>query len=192
MPQPAPTLPRRPAPPGRRWIWAGALVVATLVTASGCKTGPAYREIHPLRDNRHPGQRHMQDFDRDLLYLPNRLVDLTEWVRFGGTLGPGAGFEIRITRWIQLGAIGYWDAGLAWEGRRRAAYRWGGHWRLAAGPWSTESDNKNRWCRPDWEFSIEAHAFGGLRVAIDFAEFVDLFLGFFGIDILHDDFDYRN
>ncbi len=124
------------------------------------------------------------------LYLPNRIMDVFEIFRIGIGLGFTAGWDLRITRFAQLAAGVRTDVGLAWVGRRRTPLRAENNAYTAFGPWRAAAEEP-QWPLTAWAFEFEVGAGGAsIMTAIDFAEIVDMLTGWFGLDLLKDDWGY--
>jgi len=124
-----------------------------------------------------------------LMYLPNRILDLLEIVRFGYGVGPGFGFDIRITKYGQLAAEVGLDAGIGWEGRLHKPFRYGKSATAAIGPLRTSIGDGETWKKSDFEIYVEYHALlDVIHITIDFAEIYDFFAGLLTFDPLNDDY----
>jgi hypothetical protein len=128
-----------------------------------------------------------------LLYLPNRLFDLTDVVRLRVRAGPGWAVGARVTRFAPF-FIGDYQA--SWVGmpgpRGRASVPLPVGLDAARGvgfgPVGTGSGSQ----APDYgagEIGALVHVYMlGFDVGFDPVELVDFFAGFAGYDISHDDF----
>ncbi|MEQ8767127.1 MAG: hypothetical protein RL885_24665 [Planctomycetota bacterium] len=121
------------------------------------------------------------------LYIPNRLVDLLDIVRV--SLGPdlSLGFDIRVTKWVQLAAQAGVGAGVVWDGRDQMPVSYAAAATAAIGPFRTGAGSGEAPHIGDWEIGF-ASASG--KFAIDPAEIVDFVLGWAYIDIMKDDYGW--
>lgn len=126
-------------------------------------------------------------WEQILYYFPNRIVDALEIVNVSFGLGVGLGLDVRITKWLQLAALGGAGVGVTWDNRfARPTFGWAGAtW--AFGPWRGGAGAGQVANVGAWEVGA---GFAGGKVAVDLAEAADFILGWFFIDILEDDYGW--
>jgi hypothetical protein len=125
-----------------------------------------------------------------LLYLPNRVMDLFDIVRFGVDVGPGVGVEAEVTEYAQAGAMVRTSVGAGFQTLRHLPIKAAlAESYAAVGPLAIEPTAGVGWYRNTWDVRVEAHvAIVGAHVAVNPAEILDFFLGFLTIDTMDDDF----
>jgi len=128
-----------------------------------------------------------------IMYIPDRIADAFDIVRFGLAFGPSFGAEVSITKYAQLGAYASYEGGAAWTGRSNPKLHCGPYWTSVIGPLRNEMDveSTNYFHRADWQIRAQvaaglAHGYAG----IDFIELGDFFAGLVCIDISKDDTTY--
>ena len=142
------------------------------------------------------------------LYLWNRFSDLLDTVRCGIALGPGLGFEVAITDYLNLGAYANCERGLAfphfippfwlvdyYEHNKDAFRVHGGKYATASfGPWRAESgesplmSESQHFLRGKWDIRLQLDILLiHLYIAIRPVEIIDFFTGIVGYDYSMDD-----
>lgn len=142
------------------------------------------------------------------LYLWNRFSDLLDTVRCGVAFGPGLGFEVAITDYVNLGAYASYERGLSfphffppfwlvdyYEHNVDAFRVHSGKYATASfGPWRIESgtsavaNESKRFLRGKWDIRLQLDLLLiHLYVAIRPVEIIDFFAGIVGIDYKGDD-----
>ncbi|MBI1852121.1 MAG: hypothetical protein HYR85_17415 [Planctomycetes bacterium] len=123
-----------------------------------------------------------------LLYLPNRVIDLFDVVRFGVDVGPGFGVEGEVTEALQAGVMTRTSVGAGFQTLRHLPVKIGAETYAAVGPLAASPTVGLPWYRNKWDVRAEAHvAIIGAHVAINPAEILDFVLGFLTIDLMDDD-----
>ncbi len=125
-----------------------------------------------------------------LLYIPNRVLDACDMVRFGVSVGPGFGVEAQATEFLQAKLLSALTVGVGFQTLRHLPLHVGPEASLAAGPVGGSTDaGILSWYRSPSDFRFGFHLFViGFHVAVDPLEIVDLPLGVFTIDVADDDF----
>ena len=122
------------------------------------------------------------------MYLPNRVRDLFDVVRFGINLGPGFGVQAKATEFVQAVAISRLSVGVGLQGLRHLPVYASGEGALGVGPLTADATAGLGWFQSWTDFRLELHALlAGAHVAVDPVEIVDFVLGFVVIDIREDD-----
>jgi len=142
------------------------------------------------------------------LYLWNRFSDLLDVVRCGVALGPGLGFEVAITDYLNLGLYANVERGLAfphfippfwlvdyYEHNTGTFVVHGGKYATAAfGPWRAETGKgligteTKHFARDRWDLRVQLDlVLIHLYVAIRPVEIIDFFTGIVGYDFSLDD-----
>lgn len=127
-----------------------------------------------------------QSFLRKVLwYLPNRVIDLIDIFKFDVGLGASAGLVLRVTRYGQMGGrivnplsvrIGLRGRELPFFFERESEY----------GFCSSFTQSESRHITP-FELGLGADLGIGIYAGVSFDEIADFLLGFFLLDINHDD-----
>ncbi len=125
-------------------------------------------------------------FEKTVLYLPNRLLDLIDIVKADVGIGPSYGAVLRLTKYAQMGYRDFdsWSLRIGLHGRRSPIF-------LETVPESGFITNYRGSVhrRPD-EFELGAGAdvgIAGAYISIAPEQIIDLFGGIFGYDPLDDD-----
>ncbi|MFI5317541.1 MAG: hypothetical protein ACHQ6T_17705 [Myxococcota bacterium] len=127
-----------------------------------------------------------------LMYLPNRVFDLTDIVRVQVRAGPGWAFGVRATRALPLFIGGYDGTWLGMPGPRGRAsvplpFGTASQSGFSLGP--ANSGGSQAPYYGAGEFGAGAHLYMlGFDFGFDVYELADFFAGFACVDIAHDDF----
>jgi hypothetical protein len=122
-----------------------------------------------------------------LMYIPDRVIDLFDMVRFGADVGPGIGLDGQATDALQARAIAQTSVGLGFQSFRHSPVQTGVQTALGVGPVGGDAQ-AGGWYRSPTDLRLGAHAaVVGAHVAIDPVEIADFVLGFVFIDIRDDD-----
>lgn len=122
-----------------------------------------------------------------LLYLPNRVIDLFDVVRFGVDVGPGIGVHLQATDALQAKAITSLSAGVGLQSLRHSPIHVGSRAGLGVGPVEGSAELGD-WYQSPADFRVEAYALlVGAHVAVEPVEILDAILGFLFIDLEDDD-----
>ena len=122
-----------------------------------------------------------------LLYLPNRILDLLDVVRFDIGVGPASGAVLRLTRWGQFGMRSFSPGSLRIGLRgRKLPFFLERTSEFGAGPGFLNS--KERSVTPvEVGGSVDIFLLG-ISAGLSVDEAVDFLFGIFGLDIYEDDF----
>lgn len=122
-----------------------------------------------------------------LWYIPNRVIDVFDMLRFGADVGPGIGLDGQATDALQARAIAQTSVGLGFQSLRHSPVQTGVQSALGVGPVGGDAQ-VGGWYRSPTDIRLGAHAaIVGAHVAIDPVEIADFVLGFVFIDIRDDD-----
>ena len=126
-----------------------------------------------------------------VMWIPNRILDALDIVRFGVGAGPGMGVDVRATRLAQVSAMSGMAIGLGWQGHWNSPVMTDTRMFLAAGPVTLGSTSLNPvfgWQRTDWEIRAEVHAAIVLaEAAVDLYQVFDFMVGILFFDPGEDD-----
>jgi hypothetical protein len=127
-----------------------------------------------------------------LVYLPNRLFDLTDVVRVQVRAGPGWAVGARATRLMPVFLGGYkatWVGLPGPRGRASLPLPFGiqSQTGLTFGPSLTGNSQSPNYGRGELGGEAQAYILG-FNVGFDVVELADFFAGFAGVDFSHDDF----
>ena len=123
-----------------------------------------------------------------LLYLPNRLLDLGDLLRFGVDVGPGLGFDLQATQLVQVKLLSRFSLGVGYQTFRHLPVKASADAAFGVGPIGGSPAGGLGWYRSRSDVRIEFHLLVlGAHVAVDPVEWVDLPLGLFGLDPADDD-----
>jgi hypothetical protein len=124
-----------------------------------------------------------------LMYLPNRVMDLFDMIRFGVNVGPGIGVDLAATDALQAQAFSHASVGVGLQSFRHTPVFMGTEAGLGVGPLGAVGDLGATWYRSPTDLRVGLYvAILGAHVAIDPVEIADFLLGFLTIDIRDDDF----
>jgi len=124
-----------------------------------------------------------------VLYIPNRIFDLFDMVRFGVNVGPGLGLDARVTKWAKLQLISDTSVGLGLQSLRHLPVCARSQTKLGIGFLSTPGMDMLNWYYGDYDVRLELYLFlAGAHVAVDLGEIVDFIGGIFTWDPMDDDF----
>ena len=180
---------------------AGAVVASALCLAlAGCasvraesqetlpaKDAPASSETKPKEEAR-PAKESRGPLAILLLYIPNRVIDVFDLVRFGVDVGPGIGLDGQATSALQARAITQTSVGAGFQSFRHLPIQTGLQSALGVGPVSADAQ-VGGWYRSDTDLRVGAHAvIVGAHAAISTGSIADFALGFLFVDIRDDDF----
>jgi hypothetical protein len=123
-----------------------------------------------------------------LLYLPNRVVDVLDVVRFGVDVGPGIGVDAQVTDPVSVVAMTRTYVGAGYQTLRHMPVAAGAEAGLGVGPATLDAE-AGGWYRSPTDVRVGLHALlvGG-HVAVEPVEILDAVLGLVFIDIRDDDF----
>jgi hypothetical protein len=121
-------------------------------------------------------------------YLPNRVMDLFDTVRFGVNVGPGLGAQVKLTAPLQVTAMSRATVGVGLQSLRHLPVT-GGRETTMQGPIAGPgADDALDWHRSPTDLRVELHPLvAGAHVAVDPVELLDFVLGFVGTDLRGDD-----
>jgi hypothetical protein len=123
-----------------------------------------------------------------LLYLPNRVLDLGDLLRFGVDAGPGIGLDLQVTRALQVKLLSRFSLGVGYQTLRHLPVKLSADAAFAIGPLGGSPAGGLGWYRSDTDVRIELHLLVvGAHVAVDPVEWIDLPLGLIGLDPAADD-----
>ncbi len=123
-----------------------------------------------------------------LLYLPNRVLDLLDVVRFGVNVGPGLGVDVQATDALRAAIISYVSVGIGYQTLRHLPIQVGPEASFGVGPLGARGGAILPWHRSGWDVRIELYLLLiGAHVAIEPMEVVDFVTGIIGIDVAGDD-----
>jgi hypothetical protein len=123
-----------------------------------------------------------------LLYLPNRLLDLGDLFRFGVDAGPGLGFDLQATRFVQVKLLSRLSVGVGYQTLRHLPVKASADAAFGVGPIGGSPAGGLGWYRSPTDVRLEFHLLIlGAHLAVDPVEWVDLPLGLFGLDPADDD-----
>ena len=121
-----------------------------------------------------------------LLYLPNRLFDLAEIVRFGVNVGPGIGIDAEATGALRAAVMTRGSVGVGYQGLRRFPVSLGVDTYIAVGPF--DPGLRMGWYRSEYDLRVEPHlVLIGFHAAIDLLAIGDFFAGWLMYDLEEDD-----
>ena len=127
-----------------------------------------------------------------LLYIPNRVADFAEIVRFGINVGPGVGIDAEATSALRAAAMARFSVGVGYQGLRHMPFTIGSDTYVAVGPFEPDiplmPDLDMDWYRSKGDIRLEPHlAIIGAHGAIDLWAIADFFAGLLTIDLEEDD-----
>ena len=122
-----------------------------------------------------------------LLYLPNRVIDLFDVVRFGVDVGPGIGLHLQATDALQAKAISSASVGVGLQTLRHLPVHVGTRSGVGAGPIEVSAEAWD-WHLSPGDFRVEFYVLlVGAHVAVEPFEIVDALAGFLFFDPQDDD-----
>ena len=125
-----------------------------------------------------------------LLYLPNRIIDALDIVRFGVNAGVGFGADATATWVAQAAFISDTSVGIGFQGIRHlpVCLRMG-HKRIAVGPLQSMDLEPLDWPINPYDIRCEVFVlFVGAHAAVDIEGILDFVAGLFTLDPSEDDF----
>ncbi len=127
-----------------------------------------------------------------LLYIPNRVADFAEIVRFGINAGPGVGIDAEATSTLRAAAMTRVSVGVGYQGLRHSPVTIGSDTYIAVGPFEPDirimPDLYMEWYRSKADLRVEPHlGIIGAHGAIDLWAIADFFAGWLMIDLEEDD-----
>lgn len=124
-----------------------------------------------------------------LMYLPNRVFDLFDMVRFGVDVGPGIGGQAKATDAAQLQFVSRASVGAGLQGLRHLPVQASNESGAGVGPVDLTPTAGFNWFESPTDVRIFAHALlVGAHVAVDPVEIADFVTGLVLIDIRDDDY----
>lgn len=124
-----------------------------------------------------------------LLYVPNRVLDLTDIVRVGVDVGPGFGGSAQVTTAARAAYLNRLSVGVGLQTLRHLPVKAAADVELGVGPLGGDVSPGLGWYRSPADIRVEVHPLlVGAHVAVEPLEITDLVLGLFGFDISEDDF----
>ena len=177
----------------RRSRRAGAALVVLCSWPAGCASvRPAPQDTTPPAEEtkaepQSEGRQRRGLLGAIVMYIPNRVIDVFDMVRFGVDVGPGIGLDGQATDALQARAIAQTSVGAGFQSFRHTPIQTGVQSALGVGPVSSDAQ-VGGWYRSATDFRLGAHAaIVGAHAAVDPVEIADLVLGFLLIDIRDDD-----
>jgi hypothetical protein len=127
-----------------------------------------------------------------LLYLPNRIADFAEIMRFGVNVGPGVGIDAEATSTVRAAAMTRVSVGLGYQGLRHLPVTIGSDTYVGVGPFEPTlpfmPGLNLEWYRSKADIRLEPHlVFIGAHAAIDLWAIGDFFAGWLMYDPEEDD-----
>lgn len=127
-------------------------------------------------------------FGAVLNYIPDRIMDLCDILRFGVNAGPGVAFHAKATDPVQATVVARDSFGVGFQGLRHVPYCSGLETVEGVGTLSKADQERLLWHHSPTDLRLEVHPIlAGAHVAVDPVEIADFILGIFTIDIRHDD-----
>jgi hypothetical protein len=124
-----------------------------------------------------------------LLYIPNRIIDALDMARAGVNVGPGIGFDARVTKFARLQLISDTSVGVGYQTLRHLPVCVRSQAKLGIAFLSTPSWDILNWYYGDYDVRLELYLLlVGAHVAVDLGEVVDFVGGIFTWDPMQDDF----
>jgi hypothetical protein len=124
-----------------------------------------------------------------LMYLPNRVLDLFDMVRFGVDVGPGIAGQAKATDAAQVQAFSRASVGAGLQGLRHLPVQMSTESGAGVGPIELTPTAGFGWFESPTDVRVLAHALlVGAHVAVDPVEIGDFVTGLVLIDIRDDDY----
>lgn len=172
-----------------RWL-AAAVAIGVGLGAGGCRTPLYHAEAGTFErkpDHRPEPYERRGVLEQIALFLPNRIVDALEIAHVSVGVGVPLGVDVRLTRWVQLGASANFGVGVGWNGRDSSPEIYTASYTAAIGPARTGTGSGRVLPIKDWEVGVDLVPF---KVAVDLSEVLDFVLGWFYVDIKQDDWGW--
>ena len=123
-----------------------------------------------------------------VFYLPNRLLDFGDVVRFGINVGPGIGLDVQASEAARAAAITDTSVGVGFQTLRRLPVCARSRTLVAVGPVETPSPSLLGWRTRFWDMGGEAHALLiGAHAYVNPLAVLDAAVGILGFDPSEDD-----
>jgi hypothetical protein len=163
---------------------ATLLILAPIIFLAACQISGSEEEgLSPEDLSREP-----DPTGTALLWLPNRVLDLLEIVRFGIDLGPGYGADLELTSLARFAGMQRDSLGIGWQGLRRWPVTAGHDQYHCVGPATGQVGFGYHWYRGPADLRLELHPLLlGFNVALDLSAAGDFLLGIFTLDPEDDD-----
>lgn len=124
-----------------------------------------------------------------LLYLPNRIIDIFDFVRAGVSVGPGIGIDLTATEYLNLSLMTRASVGLGYQTLRHLPIEAASYAMIGVGPLKMSGDPGLSWHRSPGDIRVELHVLlVGAHVAVEPFEIFDFIVGLIGFDPMDDDF----
>jgi|GEM_PF-2215975 len=124
-----------------------------------------------------------------LLYIPNRIIDLLDTIRFGVNVGAGIGVDVRCTKWGKLTLISDTSAGIGYQTLRHLPVCLRSQSKIGLAFLSTPGWDLLGWYEADYDLRLELFVLlVGAHAAVDLGEVLDFVGGIFTWDPMEDDF----
>jgi len=124
-----------------------------------------------------------------LLYLPNRVLDLFDVLRFGVNVGPGVAAQAKATDAASATFVSRTSAGAGLQGLRHLPVMFGVEAAAGVGPITGGGTAGVGWYQSPTDVRLELHPLlAGAHAAVDPVEIADFLLGFLTLDLRDDDF----
>ncbi len=166
----------------------GLALAGLLLVGSGCSALTAWTDSEARQYPGAGGSTLM----KILLYIPNRVADFAEIMRFGINVGPGVGIDAEATSAVRAAAMTRVSVGVGYQGLRHSPFTIGSDTYVAVGPFEPGiplmPDLDMDWYRSKADIRLEPHlAIIGAHGAIDLWAIADFFAGWLMIDLEEDD-----
>ena len=166
----------------------GLALVGLFLVGSGCSALTAWSDSEARQ---YPGAGG-SPLMTILLYIPNRIADFAEIMRFGINVGPGVGIDAEATSAVRAAAMTRLSVGVGYQGLRHMPLTIGSDTYIAVGPFEPDiplmPDLDMEWYRSKGDVRLEPHlAIIGAHAAIDLWAIADFFAGLLTIDLEEDD-----
>lgn len=169
-------------------------VLSLLAACASARPVPAAGDAAPQKDGAPvaaadaPPEESRSILTDVLLYIPNRVVDVLDVVRFGVDVGPGIGVDAQVTDPVSVVAMTKSYVGVGYQTLRHLPVAAGAEAGLGVGPATLQAE-AGGWHRSSADVRVELHALlVGAHVAVEPVEILDAVLGLVFIDLRDDDF----
>ena len=124
-----------------------------------------------------------------ILYVPNRVLDLFDMVRFGVSAGPGVGGQVKATSLLQATALTRFSAGAGLQTLRHLPVQVSTENAVGLGPIELGPDVGITWYETPYDLRVLAHVvLVGGHVAVNPWEILDFAAGLVTLDPAGDDY----
>jgi hypothetical protein len=145
-------------------------------------------QIKPVEETEEDVKEDRSIFVDILLYVPNRVLDALDIVRFGVSAGLGIGVDLTATEYLNVTLMTRASVGVGYQTLRHLPIEAASYAMVGAGPLQADAEVGFDWHRSPGDIRVELFVLVvGAHVCVEAFEIFDLAAGFLFFDPMEDD-----